>query len=248
MIHLRCEELSLTLGGTLALINVSVDFEPARSTAIIGPNGAGKTTLLNAITGHIQLDHGRVMLGSIDVRGLPPYKIALKGIGRTFQEARVIGGLSVLENTLLAYSNPTGESLLSCVFSFGKATESKNRAQALDALRLVGLDLLAEEPAATLSYGQQRLLSIASCIALNPDLLLFDEPVAGLHSMVADAVISVLRDLRQRGRTIVFVEHDISAVRLLADDVIVMANGRIVSQGAVKEVLGRSDLLGVYLG
>ncbi len=247
MRNLRCEDLSAMFGGTHALDGISVEFAPSRATAIIGPNGAGKTTLLNTMTGYVRPDTGRVMLGSTDLIGLLPHQIARRGIGRTFQEVRVINRLSVLDHVLLAYANPLGESLLSALYPVGKAADSRNRAEAFDVLRLVSLDRLAEEPAATLSYGQQRLLGIACCVAMTSEFLLLDEPLAGLHPTIVETVLGVVRHLRQQGKTVIFVEHDFLAVKLIADEVIVMANGRIVAQGSANEVLRRSDLLGTYL-
>ncbi len=219
------------------------------SVAIIGPNGAGKTTLLNVLTGTVRPDSGRASLGSHGLVGKSPNEIARLGVARTFQDLRLIGHLSVLENVMLARPNQGGERLWHALFRIGIAREEEtNKAEALKQLRFVGLGGAESEMAGELSYGQQKLLTLACCLATNAHILLLDEPVAGLHPEMLEQVLNVLRRLRDSGTQILFIEHDIGSVRQLADVVVVMDQGRVIAQGKPNEVLNRREVMEAYVG
>ena len=246
---LRCEGLSKSFDGTRALAEVSVAFPSSGIIAVIGPNGAGKTTLINVLTGFLHSDSGRSFLGERELTGLAPHKIARFGIGRTFQDLRLINLVSVLENVMLARPNQKGERLLPALFRFGVAVEEKrNHEEAMRLLRFVGLADKANELAGELSYGQQKLLALACCLATQARILLLDEPVAGVHQEMVQKILGLLRELRQAGKLVVFIEHDIAAVREVADTVIVMDEGRIIAQGTPSDVLERAEILEAYVG
>jgi ABC-type branched-subunit amino acid transport system ATPase component len=241
--------LSKSFDGTRALAEVSVEFSSSGIIAIIGPNGAGKTTLINVLTGFLRADSGRSFLGERELAGLAPHKIARFGIGRTFQDLRLINLVSALENVMLARPNQKGERLLPALFRFGVAVEEKrNHEEAMCLLRFVGLEEKAKEPAGELSYGQQKLLTLACCLATEARILLLDEPVAGVHPEMAEKILGLLSELRSQGKLIVFIEHDIAAVRQVADQVIVMDEGRIIARGKPAEVLERPDIIEAYVG
>src|SRR6266702_1128838 len=186
---LRCESLNKSFDGVQALADVTIEFPSSGSVAVIGPNGAGKTTLLNVLTGILRPDGGRVSLGNHSLVGRPPHEIARLGVARTFQELRLIGHLSVLENVMLAYPNQRGEHLFRALFRFGLTKEEQtNKAEALIQLQFVGLADRTTEPAGELSYGQQKLLTLACCLATKAHILLLDEPVAGVHPEMAERI------------------------------------------------------------
>jgi ABC-type branched-subunit amino acid transport system ATPase component len=228
---------------------VRLEFPATGIVAIIGPNGAGKTTLLNVLTGFLRPNAGRCFLDERELTRMPPYRISRLGIARTFQDLRLISQVSVLENVLLARPNQKGERLLPALLRYGVAREeAQNREEAMRWLRFVGLAEKAHEAAGELSYGQQKLLALACCLAAEGRILLLDEPVAGVHPEMIPQILDMLRQLRDQGRLVVFVEHDIASVRQVADTVIVLDEGRIIAQGEPGEVLERPEIIEAYVG
>lgn len=246
---LRCETLSKSFDGVQALAGVTLVFPSSSIVAIIGPNGAGKTTLINVLSGFLRADSGRSFLGDQELTGLAPYNISRLGIARTFQDLRLISQVSVLDNVMLARPNQKGEHLLPALFRVGVAAEeTRNREEAMRWLRFVGLDAAINELAGELSYGQQKLLTLACCLATDARILLLDEPVAGVHPDMAERILGLLRQLRDMGKLVVFIEHDIASVRQVADSVVVMDEGKIIAQGKPGEVLERPEIMEAYVG
>jgi len=245
---LRCENLRKTFNGSQALTGLSLELPTSGITAIIGPNGAGKTTLLNILTGFIQPDDGRCFFGCREITRLPPHRIVRLGVGRTFQDLRLTLQVSVLENVLVACPNQRGERLLPALLRVGVAADDvRNQAEAIRLLRFVGLEQKGEELAGELSYGQQKLLTLVCCLATGAQILLLDEPVAGIHPEMAARLLDLLRELRDTGKLVVFVEHDIASVRQVADSVIVMDQGNVIAQGPPSEILDRPEIIEAYL-
>lgn len=245
----RCDGLHKSFDGVCALAGVELELPSGGSVAIIGPNGAGKTTLLNILTGFLRPDGGRCFLGEREITRLPPHRIARLGVARTFQDLRLIFQVSVLENVMLGQPDQRGESLLGALFRIGVAAkEARNREEVMRFLRFVGLEDKATELAGELSYGQQKLLTLACCLATEARILLLDEPVAGVHPEMAAKILVLLRQLRDQGKVIVFIEHDIPAVRQIADHVIVMDEGRVITEGTPQDVLERPEIMEAYLG
>ncbi len=171
------------------------------------------------------------------------------GVARTFQDLRLILQVPVIDNVMLARPNQRGERLFYALTRFGvKKEEERNRDEATRLLRFVGLEEKAGELVGELSYGQQKLLTLACCLATEARILLLDEPVAGVHPDMASRILDLLRQLRDEGKLVVFIEHDISAVRSIAEHVIVMDHGKIIAQGIPSEVLERAEILEAYLG
>jgi ABC-type branched-subunit amino acid transport system ATPase component len=246
---LRCEKLCKAFDGVHAVDDVTVEFPVSGITAVIGPNGAGKTTLLNILTGFLRPNSGRCLLGERETTCLPPHRIARLGVARTFQDLRLISQVSVLDNVMLARPNQRGERLIPALLRWGVVREEKaNREEALRLLRFVGLETQAGELAGELSYGQQKLLTLACCLATEARVLLLDEPVAGVAPEMATQVLGLLRQLRDQGKLIVFIEHDMEAVRQVADLVIVMDDGKVIAQGPAHDVLERPEIMEAYLG
>lgn len=249
MLQIKCDALRKSFDGVCALDGVSVDCPPNGITAIIGPNGAGKTTLLNVVTGFVRPDSGRAFLGSYELTRLAPHRVARLGVARTFQDLRLILQVSVIENVLLASPNQHAESLLGSLLRLGvRAQEARNYEVAERALDIVGLRRKANNCAVELSYGEQKLLTLACCLASGGRVLLLDEPVAGVHPEMACRIVDLLRRFRDDGKVVVFVEHDMGAVRRIADHVIVMDEGRVLAQGEPQEVLDRPEIMEAYVG
>lgn len=247
-IILKGEQLRKVFDGTVAVDDVSFAIEEGSVTAIIGPNGAGKTTLFNLITGFIPPDRGEIHLQDKCLNGTPPYKIAQQGISRTFQDLRLLRQVMVTENLLLARHHQRGEVFWHAIFS-GKvrSEEAKNCDAALKLLEFVGLKDMAYEPAGNLSYGQQKLLSLACCLATGGEVLLLDEPVSGVHPDMAAQILDLIVKLKDEGKTIVFIEHDIEAVRKVAEYVLVMDEGKVTAYGLKDEVLCKTEIVEAYL-
>lgn len=249
MTTFRCEALNKSFDGVKALADFHHAFPSEGITAIIGPNGAGKTTLINVLTGFLRADSGKILFGDRDITRLAPHKIARLGIARTFQDLRLILQVPALDNVMLGRPNQRGERLFYALTRIGvKKEESRNREEAMRLLRFVGLEEKAGELAGELSYGQQKLVTLACCLATEAKVLLLDEPIAGVHPEMALRILDLLRELRDDGKLIVFIEHDISAVRSVADQVIVMDHGKIIAQGIPSEVLERAEIMEAYLG
>ena len=248
MAELGCEGLTKAFDGVHALHEVSARLSSGGITAIVGPNGAGKTTFLNILTGLIRPDAGRCFLDERDITGLAPFRIARLGIARTFQDLRLVQGASVLDNVLLARPNQHGESALRALIGVGLAgEEAANRQEAMSRLRQVGLNEKWQAAAGQLSYGEQKLLTLACCLATDAKILLLDEPVAGVHPELVGRILELLQQLRSDDRLTVFIEHDLAAVRQISDRVIVMDDGQIIADGRPAEVLERPDIMEAYV-
>lgn len=249
MTSLRCENLCKAYDGIHALDGVNLAFPPTGIIAIVGPNGAGKSTLLSVMTGFIRSDEGKVFLGKQEITQLPPHRIANLGIARTFQDLRLISQISVLENVMLARPRQRGEGLFYSLLRVRVNTEEiENRLVSMRLLRFVGLGEKFNELAVELSYGQQKLLTLAMCLATEATVLLLDEPVAGVHPEMAQKITALLLELKKQGKLVVFVEHDMNAVRSTADSVIVMDYGKIIAIGPPVEVLCQPSIMEAFIG
>jgi len=242
-------DLSKTFDGLKAVDDFSFSLAKGKIAALIGPNGAGKTTAFNIITGFLEREAGEIFLGQRKITGFPPYLIARSGIARTFQDLRLIKGLTVVENLLLARQNQAGEHFVSAVARRKKVKqeEQKNREAALELLNFVGLAAKKSDSAGALSYGQQKLLALACCLATEANLLLLDEPVSGIHPNMIEKMLSLITQLVSTGKTILFIEHNIEAVMEVADQVIVMDAGRKIAEGTPQMIKDSPEILEAYL-
>ncbi len=246
--HLRCESLNKSFGGVCALKGVSLDFPDAGVLAIVGPNGAGKTTLLNVLTGFLRADSGRVLVDHRDVNRLSAHGIARLGIARTFQEVRLIRQVSVLENVMLARPQQRGERLVAALLRCGVAADERaNRDEALRNLAVVGLDQKARDRAGAISYGEQKLVTLACCLNMRARVFFLDEPVSGVHPELGGRILALMRGMGSEGRLVVFVEHDLAAVREVATRVVAMDEGHVIADGNPHDVLSRPEILEAYV-
>jgi branched-chain amino acid transport system ATP-binding protein len=241
---LRLESLGKRYGGLVVTDDVSLDIMPGELHAIIGPNGAGKTTLINEISGVISADAGRILFEGHDITALPAHTRAAAGLARCFQMTSVLPSFSALENVALAAQARDGSSFR--FFGRVEAEEGLNvRARA--ALEEVGLAARAEVPAGQLSHGEKRALELAIALALEPKMLLLDEPMAGTGHDETAMLSGVLRRLKGRF-PMLLIEHDMSVVFALADRVSVMVYGRILASGAPEAIRTDPKVVAAYLG
>lgn len=239
-----------SFGGLHVVHDVSVSFEAGKITALIGPNGAGKTTLFHLIAGALRPDSGEVIHNGQRIDGLPVWEIARSGIGRLFQDVRVFGRMTVLENVLIGFPGQNGESLAGALLSRGRVAhqEAEHRAKAEGLLARMQLDRYATAAAAALSYGQQKLLACARLLAGGADTLLLDEPAAGLNPEALAQLQKILRQLAEEGKTMVVIEHNMSTILEICDWVNFIDEGQIVAFGLPSEVLGDPGIRATYLG
>lgn len=247
---LRVIGLKKSFDGTPILNGVALDAAKGRITGIIGPNGAGKSTLLNVIAGLLKPDAGQILLGTSDVSIVPVRKRAGIGMIRTFQLSRELGELTVLENLLVAPLRQTGERVTSAYFRRGKVrAEERSHAELAHALLdKVGLWKLADAPARTLSGGQKKLLELGRALMLAPKIILLDEPAAGVSPPMRLEIATLIQALRDEGKTLVLVEHDMDFVGKLCDYVYVLAEGSNLTSGSFTDVVSDERVIQAYLG
>jgi len=246
---LEVQGLSKFFDGVKALDDFSSVVNRHEIVGLIGPNGAGKTTLFNILTGFLAPDSGQVFFKGTSLVGCPPHGIASLGVSRTFQDLRLIHRLSVLDNLLLSFRDQAGESLGGLFFRWPQCRhqENENTSLALSLLESVGLKEKDGEPTGDLSYGQQKLLSLLCGLASGAELLLLDEPVAGIAPVMIAQLLSVIRGLPNKGRTVMLIEHNIEAVMAICHRVIFMDAGIKVSEGDPVTVRNDPRVIAAYL-
>ncbi|MCD6527631.1 MAG: ABC transporter ATP-binding protein [Desulfuromonas sp.] len=248
MLHL--DGVSKQFGGLPALSEVSFSVPRGQLTALIGPNGAGKSTLINCITGVLQPTSGAVRLEGEEITSLPSHAIARCGVARTFQNLKLFERLTVLDNVLTGLTVEGGNSMMMAMLRlpYLRHRERRLKLRALEALDHFGLSDKAQWPASVMAYGDKKRLELARATVSQPQLLLLDEPVAGLNATETEAVACQLRRLRRAGQTLLLVEHDMELVMKLADQVVVLDSGCVIACGTPDEVQCNPRVLEAYLG
>ncbi len=234
--------VSKNFGGVQALHRLSISIPRGQITCVIGPNGSGKSTLINILSGVLPLDSGMVIVDGVGLRTVHPHETPGLGITRTFQDVRLFNQISVMDNIMVVL---TERKLWPSLFQRSK---SEHRQRAEQVLRDVGMWDKRDAQAEDLSYGQRKLLEMARAMALDVNIYLFDEPFAGLFPQMLVRVKDILKQLRARGKSILFISHNMEIVRELSDHLIVMDSGELLVEGDVDEVLAKREVIEAYLG
>ncbi|WP_425601131.1 ABC transporter ATP-binding protein [Haloprofundus salinisoli] len=249
---LRVENLRKTFGGIVAVDDASFEVERGTLTGLIGPNGAGKSTTFNLITGMYAPDRGRVVFNGEEITGLRPYRVADRGLVRTFQIARELSEMTVLENMMLAPKQQRGEALWRSVTPGVRSGVVEQEEELLDRawemLDFFEIDHLAEEYAGNLSGGQRKLLEMARALLTDPEMLLLDEPFAGVNPSLERRLLDHIHELREQGYTFLLVEHDMDLIMENCEHVIVMHQGKVLTEGSPLEIKQNEQVVEAYLG
>jgi branched-chain amino acid transport system ATP-binding protein len=229
---LRIDDVVKKFGEVMALDHCSFDIEAGTITGLIGPNGAGKTTLFNLITGVLQPDQGHIYLSGKEITGKKPHEIARRGVGRTYQIIRIFPKMTLLENLIVV----------------GKGKERKELENAMTLLRLVRLEEKRNDYASDLSFGQQKLLSLAQVLMPNPELILLDEPAAGINPTLQNELMALIHRLNGEGKTFIIVEHDMNVIMNHCQNAIALNYGQKIAEGSCSIVQKDERLLEHYFG
>ncbi len=248
--YLEVAGVNQNFGGLQALNDCGFTIQEGHVTCLVGPNGAGKTTIFNVITGFLRPDTGSVSFRGRRLDGLSPQAIVREGIARSFQNLRLFADLTALDNVMVALPGAFGEDPLGALFRplHTARVEQRRRAEAMERLAHVGLAERAKDRVRNLSYGEQKLLTVARLLATGAELLLLDEPASGLAAGALDQVMALLRRLRDEGKTLLVVEHNTRVVQQIADQVLFLHQGHLMAEGTPQQIIADPALAEIYFG
>ena len=243
------DHVSRQFGGLKAVDVAHVEIQRGAITALIGPNGAGKTTLFNLLTGFDKPDGGTWTFNDQSVAGLAPYRLARMGMVRTFQLTKALSRMSVMDNMLLGANGQSGERVFQALLPFiWGGQERANTLRALELLERFNLHEKVDDFAGSLSGGQRKLLEMARALMVGPEIVMLDEPMAGVNPALTQSLLGHIKNIREEGTTVLFVEHDMDMVHDISDWVIVMAQGQIIAEGPPDAVMKDEQVIEAYLG
>jgi branched-chain amino acid transport system ATP-binding protein len=248
---LKVDKVTKKFGGVVAIKDVSFRVKPMEIFGLIGPNGAGKTTLFNIITGVLEPTSGHVYFKDEEITGLNPVEIVRMGIARTFQNIRLFKTMTVMQNVLIGFNNHYRYNFFEAMFRFPRYFKEEKiyKEKAMEILKFLGIDKYADYNATALSYGNQRKVEIARALATEPDLLLLDEPAAGMNPKETDELADTVFKLRsEMEKTILFIEHDMKFVQKIADRVLVLDYGKTIFEGKPADMMKDETVIKAYLG
>lgn len=247
---LKIRNLSKDFGGIAAVNRCNLTVEKGSITGLIGPNGAGKTTIFNLITGYYPPSGGRIYFKDRRIDSLKPHEIASRGIGRTFQLVRLFHDMTALENLLCACRNSSGENVFPALVGLRKMkdTEYRNTLRCMEILNRIGLADRAGDKTSDLSFGDQKLMEIARVLALDPSLILLDEPMAGIDPAMKRKLVDLIRQLRNTGKTFLVIEHDMRTIMDICDKIVVLVYGKEIAAGPPTQIQADQKVIEAYLG
>lgn len=250
MALLEIDHLEKRFGGLHAVSNVCFRVDEGAIKAVIGPNGAGKTTMFNLIAGSLQATSGSVRFNGVDLIGKKPYQIAGLGLARTFQNIKMFSGMTALENVMVGCHTQSRAGFLSSMFNMGWTwpEEKRIREKSMELLDLLEISEYADVEATSLAFGQQRAVELARALATEPKLLLLDEPAAGLNIYETAEVGRLISRIRDLGITILLVEHDMSLVMDISDEIVVLSFGRMIAENVPSAIQQDPEVIKIYLG
>ena len=250
MVILEVKDLSRAFGGLQAVNKVSFSVKKDTIKALIGPNGAGKTTLFNLVSGMLPPDSGSILFNRLPIQGLKSYQIASKGMARTFQHIKLFPKMTALENVMIGRHTHSKAEFISSMLNLPWTwkEEKQIREKSLEIMDFLGISALAEKDATSLAYGQQRTVELARALACEPALLLLDEPAAGLNMRETAEMAHLITKIRDRGVTVLIVEHDMSLVMDISDEIIVLSYGEKIADDSPLAIQKNSEVIRIYLG